>query len=483
MSSATYLVIGGGISGLAAAWELSARVPGEQIVLLEATGTTGGKIRGATVAGVRVDVGAESVLARRPEAVQLIREVGLQGDVVHPEARTPLISSRGALHPLPAGTLMGVPGDVSALAGLLTPAEVRRAEQEQLEGPGDASDPSVFEVVAARLGPAVVQRLVEPLLGGVYAGHADQTSTLAALPALMRPYRDGTSLTAMVRQTLADSAAAAARAAAGSGGEDAPAPVFAGIRGGLHRLPEVLTAELRARGVRIETGAVARELVADGASWVVTTGSRATAAPTRYRAERVVVALPAAPAARLLADACPPAAQELSAVPTASVAVVTFAMPAAALGELSGSGVLVPPVEGRTVKAATFSANKWDWVARAGRGAGPEGEDLVLLRASVGRFGEERSLHLDDEELAALCRADLAAILDTALPEPRAWQVQRWGGGLPQYLPGHTARVARIQQALSTVPGLEVAGASYGGVGIPACVASGRAAASRLVAD
>jgi oxygen-dependent protoporphyrinogen oxidase len=152
------------------------------------------------------------------------------------------------------------------------------------------------------------------------------------------------------------------------------------------------------------------------------------------------------------------------------MAIVTLALPRHGLPPLPGSGFLVPPVEGRTIKAATFSANKWSWVQS-------QAPDLFLLRTSVGRQGEEAQLQRSDDELVAVALADLSEALGARLPVPVDSHVQRWGGALPQYTVGHVQRVARIREHVAGVRGLEVAGAAYDGVGVPACIGSGRAAA------
>jgi oxygen-dependent protoporphyrinogen oxidase len=195
----------------------------------------------------------------------------------------------------------------------------------------------------------------------------------------------------------------------------------------------------------------------------------------------VVLALPAAPAARLLTEVSPEAGALLAQVESASMAVVTFALPTSDLGELTGSGFLVPPVDGRTVKASTFSANKWDWVREAGRGRAPSGGDVTLLRASVGRHREEATLQVPDEELVRLCVVELGEALGRPVPPPVDVHVQRWGGGLPQYAVGHLDRIAAVRAALAQVEGLAACGAVYDGVGIPACIASAHRAVAELV--
>lgn len=464
-----YVVVGGGITGLAAAWELVQHVPGRAVTLLEGSPRLGGRLRGADVGGVRVDVGAESMLARRPEGVTLVQELGLGEELVHPTGARASVASRGRLHPLPEGTLMGVPADPARLAGLLTDEEVARARAEEVPDPEpEAEDVALGQLVAERLGDAVVDRLLEPLLGGVYAGHARELSTAAVLPVLLEAHRQGRSLTEVAAERLAG---------LGSGGE--AGPVFAGLRGGLHRLVEDLVVRLRARGVTIRDDTVVRELhpVPETDLWQLVTGP--VPDPTGYLAERVVLALPPTPAGRLLQPHAPVAAARLQRVPTASMAIVTLALPAAATPELPGSGLLVPPVEGRTVKAATFSAGKWDWVRGAGRGAGPRGGDLVLLRASVGRHREEAALQHDDAELVHLVLHDLGELLGAPLPHPVDSHVQRWGGALPQYPVGHPAVVAEVLAEVAGLDGIEVAGAAYHGVGVPACIGAGRAAARR----
>ncbi len=439
------VVVGGGISGLAAAWELVRQHPDLRVTVLEAGSRVGGKLRGGRVGGVMVDLGAESVLARRPEAVELIRQVGLGDDLVHPATATASIWSRGRLHPMPARTLMGIPSDVQSLRGLLTDEEVERVRAE-VATPGGDDDVAIGALVADRLGPAVVDRLLEPLLGGVYAGHAREISTAAALPALLQAHARGESLVATAATALPPAAPVG----------EPPRPVFAGVKGGLHRLTDRLAEVLAASGVRIVTGVTVRELHRrpEGGFDLVT---GPVPWPTAYRADAVVLAVPPAPAARLLREVSPDAATLLGEVETASMAVVTLAFRAQDLPPLTGSGFLVPPVEGRPVKAATFSAAKWDWVREAGQGAGPAGEDLVLLRASAGRHREEAVLQRRDADLVDMVVAELSHILGAKLPAPVDGQVTRWGGGLPQYAVGHPARVAERA-------GLGGAGAGAGGL-------------------
>ncbi|GAA2143174.1 protoporphyrinogen oxidase [Nocardioides koreensis] len=463
------VVVGGGIAGLTAARDLAAA--GHDVLLLEASPQVGGKLRRHPVAGVVVDVGAEAMLNRRPEGVDLAVAAGLE--IEHPAVVSSRIWTRGALRPLPR-SLMGVPLDLDQLAasGVLSAAGLARARREpELPPEVIEGDVSVGDLVARRFGDEVTDVLVEPLLGGVYAGRAREISARAAVPQLVA-YAE--------RGSLLEQASAIP--------PSYDLPVFAGIPGGMGRLPEALAAG----SFEVRTGATVRALrrvpgdAGEPARFVLVVGP--TNAEELVEAEAVVLATPAAPTARLLTDLAPGAAGELAAVESASVAVVTLAFRAAdviSTGSISGasslseeapsSGFLVPPTEGRRIKASTFSFAKWGWVRAAGRGA-LDGEDVVHLRTSLGRHREEVALQASDDELVASSLADLAEAIGLTA-RPVDIHVQRWGGGLPQYALGHLDRVARIRADVARVPGLAVCGAAYDGVGIPAVIASAHRAA------
>ncbi len=459
----TVAVVGAGIAGLSAAWQLVRSGPPVRVVVLDAAARVGGKLALDDVGGALVDVGAESLLARRPEALDLAREVGLGHDLEPPRAVGAGLWSRGRRHPLPSGTLMGVPSSGRGLAGLLEPGQVRQVEGEPEARwpPVGADDVDVASFVAGRVGAGVVERLVEPLLGGVYAGHADRLSLRATVPALWQAAVEG--------RSVVEAAAGAAAAGTATRG-----PVFSGVRGGVGRLPLAVSDALRARGVEVRTDVTVRAVSRRGSRWRLVTGP--TVDEQAIDVDGVVLAVPAAPAARLLADVAPDAAGALREVRYASVAIVTLLLDRARVAGLDGSGLLVPPVDGRYIKATTFASSKWQWLDDAHA-------DHVVVRASVGRAGEERDLQLDDAQIVQRALADLRSIPGVGLPEPVASRVTRWGGGLPQYDVGHLARVERVAAAVGRLPGLAVAGAAYGGVGIPACVASGRQAAELVLAQ
>ncbi len=460
MNAKHVVVVGGGISGLAAAWYLSRA--GTRVTVLEGSPVVGGKLRISEIAGQRLDEGAESVIIRRPEGIGLIEELGLAGELIHPGASGASILSHGELRPLPEGQIMGVPADLVALAqsGVVSQAGVARAALDLAKRPTPrGADVSVADYVADRLGREIVDRLVEPLLGGVYAGRVDRLSFEAALPQFAQASRTQRSLVLAARQ-LRD-------AAAGK-----PGPPFATLRDGMGSLPVLMAGILVKEGVDLRTEAMVRELGRTPEGWRLVMGS--AQAPEVLEADGVVLAVPAIPASRLLADVVPAAASELAGIEYASMAIISLAYHATAFPEPPrGTGYLVPSVEKRDVKAVTFSSAKWP--DRRGHDPG-----MVLLRASIGRIGEEHTLQRSDAELKAAVMTELATTC--AVSElPVDARVTRWGGALPQYDVGHLDRVARIRAAVAGYRGLALCGAAYDGVGIPACVSTARAAATRVI--
>ncbi|MEV5573111.1 protoporphyrinogen oxidase [Spirillospora sp. NPDC052269] len=453
-------VVGGGVAGLAAAWRLLGG--GARVTLLEGSPKIGGKLQVSEIAGLPVDEGAEAILARRPEAVGLVRELGHGDDLVHPGTTSASILSFGALRPLPAGQVMGVPSDLRALAAsqVLSPAGLARVPLDLVlpETPrGD--DVSVADYIGARMGQEVVDRLVEPLLGGVYAGRADRLSFESTLPGVAAAARGQRSLINAVKGVR----------------EHAPAdsgPVFATLDGGLGRFPHLIADAVTEAGGEIRTAATVRELRRTPDGWRLTIGSARD--PEALDVDAVVVACPAPPAARLLAAEVPAAARELERIETASMALITLAYPASAFRRAPhGSGYLVPSVEGRQVKAVTFSSVKWPHLRDRDPG-------IIVARASIGRVGEEHTLQRSDEELTAAAMTELSVTCGVA-ELPVETRVTRWGGALPQYDVGHADRIARIRSAVAAQPGLAVAGAAYDGVGIPAVIANARSAAGRIL--
>ncbi|MCX4723046.1 protoporphyrinogen oxidase [Streptomyces sp. NPDC090052] len=455
--TAHVVVIGGGISGLAAALRLTGG--GARVTVLEGTGRVGGKLHTGEIEGVRVDLGAESMLARRPEAVALAREAGL-GDALQPPATSgAALWNRGALTPMPTGHVMGVPADAGRLGGVLSDEGLRRIGQDAELPPAEiGEDIALGEYVAGRMGREVVDRLVEPLLGGVYAGDVYRTSMRAAVPALYEAARTHPTLGAAVRSLQQ-------RVTPASG------PVFMGLDGGIGTLPPAVADAVRARGGEVLLHRPALELRRTADGWLIRTGGQDGGRP--IEADAVVLAVPAWAASALLADEAPAASAELAAVEYASMSLVTLAFRRTELNLPDGTGFLVPPVDGHSIKASTFSSRKWAW-----SDADPE---LVVLRTSLGRYGDEEHLHREDADLVDLSLRDLGEAVGLTA-KPVATEVTRWIGGLPQYPVGHLARVARVRDTVAALPGLRICGAAYDGVGIPACVASAERAAKEITA-
>ena len=372
---------------------------------------------------------------------------------------------------------MGVPADLDELAatGVVSAEGVARARTEPPR-PFEAADTSVTAYIGARLGVEVVDRLVDPLLGGVYAGRSEALSfqaTLAPLAAAARTHPTLTEAAATLLPPAPTPASAPTVTPVPTLPDNSkkPAPVFVTLATGLGALPESVA---KASGADVRVNAMVRELTRRPAGWRLTIGS--AAAPEYLDADAVILATPAGPSARLLSQVASQAAAQLAQVPYASMAIITLAFRAGDFPAQQRSGYLVPAVDGRAVKAATFSTIKWPHLARA---ADP-GHPVHIVRCSVGRSGDVAVLQRDDDDLAALAAAELAQSVGITA-QPVAHRVTRWGGGLPQYNVGHLDRVARIRQAVSEQPGLAVAGAAYDGVGIPACVASARRAADQVL--
>lgn len=479
-------VVGGGISGLAGAHRLRTLLgPRARITLLDRADRLGGVLRTVRLAGVAVDVGAEAFLARRPEVPALLAELGLTDTLVHPSAASATIRAGGRIATLPARTMLGVPSSSARLDGVLSPAGVARAAEEA-QRPlrwQAGEDRSLGGLLRARFGDELTERLVDPLLSGVYAGRVDGLGLRATIPALAGALDDGAlSLTDAADRVLrlvptSTSTSTSARESGTSahrvGVSGTPAaPVFGALRGGFQVLIEALRA---AAAPELRLGLPVRALVRTPHGWRLEIGS--AAAPERLDVDGVLLAVPAPALSRLLAEPVPAASAAAGAVRLASPVVVALAyreQDAAVLP--ASSGVLVAADEPLSVKAFTYTARKWPHLA-------PESTDgLIRLRASLGRVGEERTLQVSDDELVARVRADLATLTGISAA-PVSNHVQRWGGGLPQYGVGHGELVAELEQSVEQLPAIAVAGAMLHGVGVPACTATGRAAAERIVAD
>ncbi|MGC0363775.1 oxygen-dependent protoporphyrinogen oxidase [Rhodococcus sp. 27YEA15] len=446
MSGPRVAVVGAGISGLVAAYRLRQGLGPDAVITIVDDGPhVGGKLRTVDLGGGPIDVGAEAFIARRPEVPALLAELGLTDQIVYPAGLRPLIWSAGAAHPLPTGTLMGIPATAESVNGLVDGAALARIAAERSVPfrwtPG--SDCSVAELVSERFGEQVVARSVDPLLGGVYSGLAETIGVRAALPTLA---------------AALDAGAASLSAAVGAAmPTPAPGPVFGALRDGYGVLLDALWRASAATLVR----ATASGLRAEGSRWYLDPVGAVDA---------VVLAVPAPYVGQILADVAPRAAQVVSRIDLASSAVVALRLPVDV--ELPpNSGILVATDADLTAKAFTLSSRKWTHLAERGE---------HLVRVSFGRFGAAEVVDLSDEALIDLARRDLATVTGVGR-EPTATFVQRWHGGLPQYGPGHGERVAAVQAETAKLDGIEVAGSWLRGVGVPACVAVAGTAATRIL--
>lgn len=456
MTATPVTVVGGGITGMAAAWELVNR--GAAVTLVESSSRLGGKIVGEQIGGRWVDLGPDAFLARLPEAVQLCQELGLGSELVGAATDSASLWARGRLRPLPRATVLGVPAGLPGLravagSGILSPAGVARAALDLVLPRRDlGEDPSVGDLVTARLGRQVHDRLVDPLVGGIHAGATSRLSALAVAPQLVAAAGGHRSLVLGLPRRRGP----AARARSSStGGRTSPAATFVSLLGGLGRLVTRLEEELRAAGVRIELDTPIDPLAVGSGTTILTT--------------------PAPVTSGLLAGVSPTAATELGQIEHASVVLTVMRYPLSAFPggtAPSGSGFLVPRREGLLMTACSIASSKWPhW--------GAPGE--VVLRVSAGRWGDERAMELGDAELVTRLHRELARALGVR-GEPLETRVTRWKMAFPQYTPGHLARVERIEAALaSDCPDVLATGAAFRGVGIPACIAQGRAAARRAL--
>jgi len=448
------LVVGGGISGLAAAWALTHPTACVDVTVLEADQRLGGRIATEPFAGIDLDTGPDAFLTRTSSVIDLCRAVGLGDELVAPATGAAFVWSRGRLRRLPPGLVLGVPTSVLALAraGVLTPKGTLRAALDLAlparSAPGQDGDVDAGRLVRARLGPEAHERLVDPLLGGINAGRTLGMSATVAAPPL---------IAASKHRSLMRGARSAAPASSGG-------PVFLTVHGGMTRLSQALGRGLRDAGVTIDMGEAVTGLTrADRGQWRVSTSAGRT-----ITADAVIITLPPPAAADLLRPVSAPAAGELSSIDSSSVALVALAYRLADVAAPPhGSGFLVPRVEGRLMTACSWVTAKWPHLARPG---------LALLRVSAGRDGDDRAMLLDDDELIRRLHEELREAIG-ARRAPVEGRVTRWPNAFPQFHVGHPARVLRLESSLAVdAPGVVVAGAAYRGVGLPTCVAGAQTA-------
>jgi len=448
MSPHSYCVVGGGISGLTAAYRLRTATGDDATIMLFDPGQKlGGILRTELVGGRPMDLGAEAFVLRRPETPALLAELGLSGRQLATTGARPLIYSQQELHPLPTGTVIGIPSSATSVAGLVDEATLARITAEPTRPldwqPG--SDPAVADLVGDRFGEQTVARSVDPLLTGVYAGSAATIGLRTAAPSVAAALDGGaSSLTDAVRQGLPPASRA---------------PVFGALDGGYQVLIDELVEHSQLRWVR----AAVQRLDRAEPGWELLDDTGA-----RWHADAVILAVPAPRLARLIESIAPRSFAAVSRIVSASSVVVALAVPGnTPFPECSG--VLVASGERLRAKAITLSSRKW----------GSRG-DTQLLRLSFGRFGDPESLvaRTADDELLAWSVSDLATVFGLAV-DPVDVRVRRWIDAMPQYGPGHADLVAEVRAGLP--PTLAVAGNYLDGIGVPACIAAAGQAADRVI--
>ncbi|MEH3054093.1 MAG: protoporphyrinogen oxidase [Patulibacter minatonensis] len=476
------VVVGGGISGLAAAHRLATQsAPGAvQVTLLEASERVGGWVRTETFAGRPVDFGPDSLLVRMPWAADLAAELGLTDELVAPGEGGAFLLSRGELRRLPQGILAGLPGGPMPFirSGLLGPVGLLRAALDLvLPANAPAADESIGQLVRRRLGKQTLERVIDPLLGGVHAGRCDDLSLQATAPQIAAAARADRSLLRGLRKTAPPAPPAGA----------APRPVFMAPRGGMQVLSTRLAAALVELGVVVRTGARVERIEP------LDRGPHPDDAPLRLHlaggesleADGVILTTPAPVTSDLLASQAPGAAATLRGLRYASVAHTALAYDPAALPAAlpAGTGFLVPRPEGRLMTACTFLDRKWP-ERRAVGAAEQQREGIVdplsgavVIKCSAGRIDDATFQGLSDEQLTAALHGELAELLGITAA-PLASRVVRVDRGLPQYAPGHPARIeSAMLEVRDALPGLALAGAAYRGASVPLCVRDGRTAA------
>jgi oxygen-dependent protoporphyrinogen oxidase len=464
-------VIGGGIAGLAAAWEL-ARHPGTRVTLIEGSSRLGGKIATEEFAGADLDTGPDAFLARVPAARSLAVEAGLESELVAPGTGQAWLWRGGRLRSLPAGLVLGVPTDPAALArsGIVGRAAAARAALDLVlpgQPVGATEDVAVGPLVRRRLGPAVQLGLVDPLVGGINAGHTDELSAAVSAPNILAAARRDTSLIRGLRRVQAEATQPAF--GGGPGETGAGSSVFLTVRGGLGRLVEAIAGGLAREGVEVVVSDAVTHLArAEGGAWRLTCASGRTA-----DVDAVVVTCPAPAAADLLRGVSPGSASTLDRVRLASVVLTLLSYPGDAIPPgLAGSGFLVPRPERHLLTAASWVGTKWPHLAQP---------DRFVIRASAGRIDDERVQAMGDEEVVRAVTAELGAAMGLR-GRPAAAKVVRWDAAFPQYEVGHLERMSALDRRLAEdAPGVVMAGAVCRGVGIATCIAGAREAAARAL--
>jgi oxygen-dependent protoporphyrinogen oxidase len=453
-------IIGGGITGLAAAHRLGELDPAAKVTLFEASDRLGGVLRTERRDGFLLEQSADNFITTSPWGVSLCQRLGFDEQLIptNETNRRALVVHRGRLEHVPEGFALMAPrqlGSVVRTPILSLRGKLRLLGEYFVPRRKATSDESLADFARRRLGVEAYERLIQPLVGGIYTADAEKLSIRATLSRFVEmEERHGSLIHAMRKQRSSpdDATAAGARYS-----------MFVAPREGMSSLIAALAARLPEGCVRLKAAVDAVLQLADG-GWNV--GGETF--------DAVIVAAPADRAAKLLAGQSAELAEALSSIPYAGCAIVLVGYRREQIGHpLDGFGFVVPEIEGRRILACSFSSNKFP-------GRAPQGE--VLLRVFVGGARHPQQLSLGDGQLRQIVAEELSELLATR-GEPTYFEVARWAGAMPQYQLGHLDRVATIENLVADMPGLAVAGNAYRGVGIPDCIRSGQQGAEKVVRE
>ncbi len=453
------VIVGGGITGLAAAYRLQQSAPEIDITIIEESKRLGGKIGTEQVDGFVIDAGPDCFLSRKPRGIGLCEELGIARQLIgrDPNYARTFVLRHGRLHPLPEGLTGMIPTNLEALthSSLLSTAAIQRIAQEPNLPPlPEDGDESVAHFVARRLGREAFENLIEPLMGGIYAGQADQLSLAATFPQLRQlELKYGSLLNGLTGRQ--------------SDGSEADYPPFVSFPEGMQTLVDAIAAQLDGVEILLNT-AVSKISPGENGYQLPLTGQSPI---SNLQSQAVILTTPAFVSSKILTDLDAALAATLAEIPYASTALVNFAFQEAQVPALDGYGYVIPRVERREALACTWTSRKWPGRAPAGK---------FLLRVYIGRYGEPDVTAFDDGRLLAIAQKEIKDTLNITT-KPLRQKVVRYPQAMPQYNLGHLQRAAAIESRLGAHPGLFMAGAAFHGVGIPDCIASGETAVAQAL--
>lgn len=472
----TVAVVGGGVSGLAAAWRVVQRDPSARVIVFEASERLGGKIHSVQEGGFLMEAGPDAFLSAKPRGVGLARELGLEPQFQSPDPATrgSFVLRRGRLFPLPEGLTGLIPTRLGPMARtpLISPlGKARMALDFVLPPRKDAADESLHSFLSRRLGREPFENLIEPLMAGIYGGDATQLSLEATFPQLRKAEREHGGLIKGVIAARAE----AAKAASPNAASTPPMPAFTSFTTGTETLIRALDARLREAGAEIRLASpvtAVRPEPGDGRpAWRVVAGDDVAGTI----ADGVIFAAPAWATAPVLAALDADAGAALGEIPHSSIALIMLGFPLAQVPDparLHGHGYVVPRAEGRTIMAMSWLSAKW-------RNRAPAG--MALLRGFAGRSGQGEVFTRSDDDLILAMRTEVREVLGFEV-DPTLAKVYRYENAMPQYTLGHMGRVRRVEAGIGRLPGIEIAGSSLHGVGIPDAILAGERAAEALLA-